>query len=260
MHVFYSKSEDNPYLPPGYIDSLREGMSKLEADVKLRGLWRDIAGKGIYHSYDAKKNYLKSETYKIDPRAPVWISWDFNIGEGKPMSAIAFQLIGKTIHFFDEVVVEGMRTQDSCDEWYDKPWFGPDYKYYITGDSNGRHKSTKSTRTDYEIIKAFFSNYKRGGRGLDFEMRALRSNPRIRDRHNQINALCCNDFGKVNLYIYKEAPTADKALRLTKLKKGANIIEDDSDAWQHIGTAMGYGAWRSIRMGANKRASGTYTQ
>ena len=67
-----------------------------------------------------------------------------------------------------------------------------------------------------------------------------RSNPPVRERHNKVNAYLCNANGQHRMFVHKGAPTADKALRLTKLKAGGSYIEDDSKSYQHIGTAIGY--------------------
>ena len=42
------------------------------------------------------------------------------------------------------------------------------------------------------------------------------------------------------LFVYKDAPTVDEGLRLTKLKSGAQYLEDDNNHYQHISSALGY--------------------
>ena len=44
----------------------------------------------------------------------------------------------------------------------------------------------------------------------------------------------------MKFFIYKEATDGDEGLRLTKLKKGSGLIEDDSYRGQHVTTAFGY--------------------
>jgi hypothetical protein len=62
----------------------------------------------------------------------------------------------------------------------------------------------------------------------------------VRQRHNWVNAYCLNSLGERRLYVYKDAPMAHKGLRLVELRKGADIVEDDSKDYQHISTAIGY--------------------
>jgi hypothetical protein len=56
-----------------------------------------------------------------------------------------------------------------------------------------------------------------------------------------MNAYCCNSEGERRLFVYRDAPTLDKGLRLTALKKGGTYIEDDTPHYQHVGSAAGYG-------------------
>lgn len=242
-HVYYSRTEDNPFLPEWYISELEKNLDPKMAERLLRGRWIEIADEYIYHSYIKTRNF-RDCSYKIDARYPIRLSWDFNIGEGKPLSCVVFQYNESTdtIHYFDEVVVEGMRTQNSCEELAARGILDLGMRYVVHGDATGKRKDTRSRHSDYDIIRDFFANYRdRDGRHLNFEIDVPRANPPIRDRHNRMNAYCVNSQGATRLFVYRDAPTADKAMRLTKPKSGGQYIEDDSDPFQHIGTAMGYG-------------------
>lgn len=157
------------------------------------------------------------------------------------MSLVLIQYINDTFHIFDEIVIEGMRTLDSCDELASRGLLDYNCKYYLSGDASGKARDTRNNRSDWDIIKKFFSNYTTpNGKRIDFELRVPISNPRIRDRHNTVNAYCYNDNQKRRLFVYKRAQTALEGLRLTKLKKGSTFQEDDSASYQHITTAIGY--------------------
>jgi hypothetical protein len=47
----------------------------------------------------------------------------------------------------------------------------------------------------------------------------------------------------------------DKGLRLTKMKHGAGFIEDDSDPWQHVTSAVGYGIYQTKLFNSRKQAT-----
>ena len=66
---------------------------------------------------------------------------------------------------------------------------------------------------------------------------------RISKKSNKVNAKFFNANGHVQSSIYKEAEAADEGFRLTKLKKGAGIVEDDTLKQQHVTTAIGY--WKT---------------
>ena len=233
-HVFYSVTTDNPFLPPQYIEQLKQDLDPKMARRMLYGEWLEIAGEVIYYEYRTSEQFRRYD-YKIDPAHPVILSWDFNIGEGKPISMICAQFINDEWHFFDEVVISGARTADTIDDLNGKGLLRPDWQYIICGDSSGKNKDTRSVKSDYEIIRASLDQL-----GIKYQYMVPIANPPIRSRHNRVNAYCRNAAGQTRLWVYQKAKTLDEGLRLVKLKPGAQYIEDDSKAYQHITTAAGY--------------------
>ena len=231
--VFYSKTEDNPFLDKIYTQQLRRDMSINEAKRYLDGEWVEISGEVIYSEYKRERNFKDTE-YQIDKRYPIGISWDFNIGEGKPMSSVLFQYIKDQFHFFDEVIISGARTQDTISEIDDRKLFFSDAKYIVCGDAAGKHKDTRSSKSDYDIIKEELDK-----RNISYDYQVPLSNPAIRSRHNRVNAYCLNGLNEVRLFVYRKCKTLDLGFRLVKLKKGS-YIEDDSKEYQHVTTAAGY--------------------
>ena len=242
-YVYYSVTTDNFHLDPVYIDQLKQDYSPLEALRYLEGQWISLAGKGLYSAYDPEKNLIKTP-YKVDPSLPVRISFDFNIGEGKPMSCVLFQYrpSDDTIHFFEESVVEGAYTEDIMTDLDERGLLDWSSKLIIHGDATGRSRSPAAKQTNYSVIKEYLEQ-----KQINFETKVPRSNPPIRKRHIKMNAYCLNSLGQVRLFIYPKAETADLGMRLTKLKKGGSYIEDDSKKEQHITTAMGYGLHSSVK-------------
>lgn len=239
--VFYSVTTDNPFLPDSYVKQLKNELDPKLAQRMIYGQWVEINEEVVYYAYEQSFNFRK-QVYRVDERYPVYISWDFNIGEGKPLSAVLFQYVAETFHVFDEVVVHGMRTNESCDEMAERGLLEHRTKYVLTGDAAGRSKDTRNVRSDYDIIKAFFSNYMtKDGRKMNFLLHVSLSNPAIRSRHNMVNSYCLNANGIRRLFVYEKAKTCDEGLRLTRLKSGGNYIEDDSKYYQHITTSLGYG-------------------
>jgi hypothetical protein len=238
--VYYSHLRDNPFLDQAYADGLANDMDPKLAKRMLEGHWTELYTEVIYHQYKKEFNY-RDYSYVVNPRYPIRISWDFNIGEGKPMSLALIQIIGDEVHIFNEVVIEGMRTLDSCEELGNQGFLDYPSKYIINGDATGKHRDTRQIGSDYDIINQFFSNYKnKNGMRLSYEMAVPRSNPPIRTRHNKMNAYFCNAHGKRRMFVYKDAPTADQGFSLAALKKTGQFIEDDSKAYQHLTTSVGY--------------------
>jgi len=144
--VFYSVTTDNPFLPPQYIQQLKDELDPKLARRMIYGEWLEIASEVVYHAYDRDVNF-RDKDYEVDTFYPVHIAWDFNIGDGKPLSCCLFQYIDGKFHIFDEVVVEGMRTLDSCEELATRGLLDYRTKYIINGDASGKHRDTRTLRS-----------------------------------------------------------------------------------------------------------------
>lgn len=244
--VFYSKTTDNPFLPPHYINSLRENLDPLLARRMIDGEWLEIKEDIIYHQYLREANLLKRH-YQPNLNYKIHMSFDFNIGQGKPMSAVFFQKIGESFHFFDEVIIHGARTEEIMEEAASRGLLDFECEYEINGDAAGKHRDTRSKSSDYEIIQSFLRNYKqKSGSYIRFIMNVPMSNPPVRTRHNMVNAYLCNANGNRRLFVYEKCVTLDEGFSLTKLKKGGQYLEDDSRHYQHVTTAAGYGVVSTI--------------
>jgi hypothetical protein len=231
--VFKSVTSDNPFLDPIYIEQLKRDMSQRECQRFLYGEWLELDTERIYYAYDYEHNFLNVD-YVIDKTKPILLSFDFNIGHGKPMSSIAGQFINGVFHWFDEVVIQGARTQAAIDEWIDKGILTHGCKVIVHGDASGQARDSRSIVSDYDIIKKTLANA-----GANFEMQVPRENPPVRKRHNLVNAYCLNELGQRRFFIYKNCKTGNDGMRLTALVKGGQYIENETYS-QHITTAIGY--------------------
>lgn len=241
-HVYYSSTEDNPFLPPSYVADLRKDLDPKMARRMLKGEWLSIASEVVYHQYD-KAIHFRDYEYTVNPAFPIWNFWDFNIGEGKPLSMGFFQFIDDFFHVFAEVIIEGVRTRDALDDADARGLYSHKTNYFIAGDASGKHRDTRSILSDYEIIDKFLANRV----GTSFKRKVPTTNPPIRTRHNQVNAYLRNDIGQVRFALYRGCKVSDEGMRLTKLKPGGHYVEDDSKYYQHITTAIGYGIVAAIR-------------
>lgn len=235
-HVYYSVTTDNPFLPKEYVNQLLDSFDPKMAERMVYGRWVEISQEKIYYAYNMEKQFI-NDHYQIQPGHPIHICWDFNIGEGKPLSVCLFQYIFGTFHVFDEVIINGFRTLDSCEEMWGKGLLSHRNNYILHGDATGSSRDTRSKVSDWDIIRKFFSNLP----NMRFETQVPKSNPPIRTRHNIVNSYCLNASGKIRLFVYKNAHTVDEGLRLTNFKKGGSNVEDDSKHYQHVTTALGYG-------------------
>jgi hypothetical protein len=233
--VFYSLTEQNPFLPKWYIENLRRDLDPQMAKRMLQGQWISIQDQTPYYAYDTNKQFIKDKKFKFHPYLPVDLMHDFNIGSGKPMSAAIGQNINGTFHIAKNFIIEGFDTNEIIQEIIASNYLPKSSLIRVFGDASGQSRDTRSGTTDYDIIQKHLTKA-----GFQNELHVPSANPLIRDRQNIVNSYCLNDLGQTRLYIYEEAETVDEGLRLTKLKKGSTYQEDDSDAFQHVVTALGY--------------------
>lgn len=265
VKTFFSNTFDNPYLPKAYIDSLIERLDPKMARRMVWGEWIEIDQERIYYAYDSAHNFKKMK-YKFDPRLPLRLHFDFNIGEGKPLSMVCSQFKQDKVddmgewHFFDEVIVDGQRTRDSLEEAESRGLLELGAEIIIHGDATGRNRDTRGVGSDYDIIENFLSNFRRkNGQKVIYKMRVPRSNPPLRERHNISNAYMLNAAGARRLFVYEGCPTLDEGFRLTALKQGGHYLEDDKPRYQHCTTAATYGIldeWFEIE---SRRKTGSYS-
>jgi hypothetical protein len=255
VHVYYSNTFDNPYLPRAYIDGLAERLDPKMARRMLYGEWIEIDRERVYYSYDKARN-KKEHSYVVQTHLPIRLTYDFNIGDGKPLSLVLSQYdpMTDTWHFYNEVIVDGQRTLDSLEEAEARGIIPISQRYIIHGDCNGRSRDTRQTKTDYELIENWLAkkNYR-------FEIQVPKSNPPVRDRHNVVNGYMLNAKGESKLFVYRDAPTVDEGFMLTRLRPGGQYLEVDTDRWQHCTTACGYAIMFEAQM-RNYYSKQTYRQ
>lgn len=233
-HVYLSNTLDNPFLTDAYKQQLKRELDPKLARRMLYGEWIELNKEVIYYAYEREHNFRDID-YQPDMHMPIRVCFDFNIGEGKPLSAALMQFNG-AFHIYGESVIHGSRTLDTCEEMFDRGLLPKDARFILHGDATGKHRDTRSKTSDWDIIRKFFVD-----NGLHAQFEVPLQNPPIRKRHNTVNAYCLNTAGERRLFCYRGAPTFDKGMRLSALKKGADYIEDDSKEYQHITTAVGYG-------------------
>ena len=266
VKTFFSTTFENPYLPSGYVESLLERLDPKMARRMIYGEWVEVDQERVYYAYDSAHNF-RNRSYKVDERLPIRLHFDFNIGEGKPLSLVLSQWtytphddMGEW-HFFEEVIVDGQRTLDCMEEAASRGLLDFNCQYIVHGDATGRHKDTRSKNSDYDIIENFLANYtQKSGREIRYQTSVPLANPPLRDRHNIANAYMHSASGKRRLFVYADAPTLDEGFRLTALKPGGQYLEDDKPRYQHCTTAATYGImdeWTTIE--SKRESQGSYS-
>jgi hypothetical protein len=248
--VFYSLTEENKFLPKWYIENLKRNLDPKMALRMLKGQWVDIYTEGVYYNYDPETNFRDTE-YKINPNEPIYITHDFNIGKGKPMSCALGQYINDTWHWFKSYHVEGARTLNIMEEMHEDGVFDNKNMFIVHGDATGRSRDTRSIQSDYDIIEEFLSNLKRkDGSRVHFDIDVpKKANPPIKKRHAVLNGMFKNMNNETRLYVYDS--WINTGFLRTSFLKDSYVIEDDSLPQQHVTTAIGYSVYRHDFVGDN---------
>lgn len=253
-HVFLSRTEENSFLKPEYIEGLKKNLDEKMIRRLLYGEWIEITDEIVYYAYNHVSNF-RDRDYEPDPAVPIMLNFDFNIGLGKPMSSCASQYLEEKdeFHFFRDFVIEGADTEEMMDEIEESEILEIPTIFHVHGDRGGKNKGTRSKRSDYDIIRERLAAYRRkDGSKIQFEIQVPASNPPLRTRHNRVNAYARNSLGRNRLFVYRKAAVLDEGFRLTSLKKGSEYVEDDSKPFQHVTTAAGYGIMWKTEIGNRK--------
>jgi hypothetical protein len=248
--VFYSLTEDNPFLPKSYIRQLKETLDPKMARRMLRGEWIEVTKDIVYYNYDPQRNFRKDHEYRINPSYPLAQMHDFNISAGKPMSSAIGQEIDGVFHVFKIFHIDGARTSEILEEMYQSGIYNGVHNVELYGDASGKNNDSRSKMSDYDIIIDFLRS-----KNINVSFKVPKANPPIRRRHNTVNACCFNENKQTKLYLYKGCEWMDKGLRLTQLKEGASLLEDDSLPEQHATTALGY--WIDFKINRSSAQSKT---
>ena len=151
-----------------------------------------------YHAFSREANVRKCQ-YRPNARI-VW-SLDFNVN---PMCSVIAQRDAEMVEVLEELVLEDANTQLACERFWDRVrwWrnhnaFGP-LQIEIYGDASGFQRRTCGTTTDWNLIRDFFGRLT--GQAVA-QIKAVSSNPAVRDRINLVNSRLLNAAGERRLFI-----------------------------------------------------------
>jgi len=160
--IIQAPTESNPYLPAGYIDSLKDIYPDALLSAYLDGLFVNLTHGTVYASFDRKAHASKED---IRGNEPLFIGCDFNVTR---QCAIVYVRRGDHWHAVRELI-----------DMYDTPAMietiksqYPGHAIYIYPDASGRARKTVNASTsDISLLEQ-----------AGFLVRAKKSNPAIKDR------------------------------------------------------------------------------
>lgn len=207
-------TSSNPYLPEGYIQSLKDIYPPHLLDAYLEGLFVNLATGTIYIGFDR----VRCGTNEVErDNEPLHIGMDFNVGnmsavihvkrEGEPIA------VGEITKSYD--------TPDICRVIKDRY---PGHQISVYPDSSGgSRKSNDAATTDLKVL-----------RDAGFAVYAPKKNPPVRDRINAMNAAFTKQYN-VNIDM---CPTYVRCLE--QQAYNANGDPDKTQGLDHLPDAGGY--------------------
>jgi hypothetical protein len=215
--VIRATSMNNPYLPDGYMESMKNSFdSKIYAQEVL-GEFINVTQGRIYYGFD---RVAQVKELIINKAYPIYVGMDFNIN---PMTAVVTQCYNDTIHVIDEFYINTSNTNEMAAELLRK--YG---KVVVIPDSTGKRTQTSSSgKSDHQIL-----------RDAGHEVKSTLNPFRI-DRYNTVNNL----FEKGRIAIDKKCVKLIRDFEQVTYKEGTSLPDNNDLTLGHISDGLGYVAW-----------------
>ena len=167
QQLIKAKTTDNPFLPVGYVDQIRENYDDTLAQLYIDGEFVNLTSHKVYHFFDRAKHHKTAPDSK--EYNAIHVGVDFNIGG---CCSNVFIINGKQVHTIDEFV-----SHDTYDFINNLARFkGKQITVYP--DASGGSRSTNASATDIDIISQ-----------AGYRVDCGNQNPPVRDRINSFNAV-----------------------------------------------------------------------
>lgn len=210
-----STYENEKFLPPDYIQSLRDTYPQELIDAYLMGEFVNLTSGTVYSAYDRLRC---ASTETIKQGEPLKIGMDFNVGN---MAACVYVLREKVWHCVDEI--KGGRDTPSMIDTIKERYTG--HHVTIYPDASGKNASSKgASLSDIGLL-----------RQAGFTIRAKDSNPRVKDRVLAVNKALESGAVKINP---DTCPETARCLEQQSYDK--NGEPDKSSGLDHQNDAAGY--------------------
>ena len=218
------RTNDNPHLPPDFIDRLEANYDPNMLRAYRDGEFVNLTTGCVYDRFDRAKHVV-TDLPDLD-REPLRVGLDFNVGN---MSAVIAVRQGNSLLVIDEI--SGAHDTDAIGQELTRRY--PDRRIYGYPDASGGNRSTNATQTDIQILESY---------GISNQ--SPKANPPVRDRIAAVQALLENGKGQVRLQIHSSCKRLIECLELQSYtEKG----EPDKDAGHdHMNDALGYIVWREF--------------
>lgn len=246
-------TDDNPFLPEGYLDQLQDiyGHNPNLIRAKRYGEFCELSEGNAYRNYSPQKHDI--DDVEPEPYQPIHLTWDFN---SAPLAWIAVQKMrfdeygerktrNVAVH---EANLGSTQLDEACVEFAAK---FPRENFANTlielyGDMSGHASSHKMKGSDYDAIRNYLNRlgYSR------VEIRASRSNPPEGSSVDALDRCFLQDVIRIS----KRCRMLKRSLLATRWKKGVRKLDKPSgETHTHHSDALKYWAHATNAAGADEK-------
>lgn len=195
--LVFGDSRLNTHVAASYFNTLTESYDELMQEQYVKGQFVNLRGKRFAWAFN-RMRHTGDDVVRV-PDLPVWVSLDFNVN---PMAATLWNRIplgfyphdrwgSCLLRAFDEIEIESSNTYEMADaiwECVGRDEQGrPTSPVVLYPDPAGRARSTKSNRSDFDILRE---------KGFDSIKNRLTIS--IKDCFNALNSLLSKDLMAFN--------------------------------------------------------------
>ena len=223
--LIQARTEDNKYLPEGFIESLKANYPEQLIKAYLLGEFVNLTMSAVYDRFDRNIhvcNQLPSYNNEI-----LRVGLDFNIQNTNCVIGVRD---GNKLVIIDEITK--MHDTDAISQELLRRY--PNQKILVYPDASGGNRSTNASATDISILESY-----------GFTNMSPRSNPPIKDRVSAVNALLKNGKGEVRLAISPCCRTLIECFELQAYDERTGE-PDKQNGYDHILDCIGYLIWREF--------------
>lgn len=217
-----STYENEIYLPPDYIPSLKETYPAELIDAYIKGLFCNLTSGTVYRQFDRRRNGSRMRMMKGEE---LHCGIDFNVGKMSVKAHVKRENGWHQVSEIDGAIDTPSTIALMKARWQDEP-----RRIVVYPDASGKHRSTRgagATESDIGLLRA-----------AGFDVRAKESNPPVRDRYISVNKV----FEDRKLWVnVQECPVSTRCLEQQAFDKNG---EPDKEAgFDHSNDATGYFCW-----------------
>ena len=224
--LIQGRTEDNPFLPAEYVESLKANYDEKLIQAYLHGNYVNLQYGSTYYGFSREKNVSDQAVY--NPTKPLSISLDFNVD---PMCGILWQLYENSttekVVVFDEIQLRhsggfDLMTQRFIDEV--KRRYPNAKQLTCYPDPSGNQRRTSANKSDHDII-----------RENNITLKTKRSAPSVTDRVNAVNKSF--EYTIIN----PKCKLLVRDFEQVVNKEGTREIDKSNSQLTHFSDGYGYG-------------------